>query len=152
MNLYRYKEWFDAGEMHEHSKEWFSELSFIRDEQKFLDKLITSFATKSLDRKKFKKLDDFRIAIQKNQQIVMSLLKKIQSHMNRLELLTDKVDQLDMEKAYRKKHKELFNNVENHVLDFKRIKQEGFLTLTDLLKDSKRMAIGNPEYKLTAKL
>lgn len=141
-------EWHEADEMHEQSKKWFSELSFIKDEQCFLNKVIQSFATKSLDKEAFKQLEDFKNAITENQHRIISVYKQVQKHMNQLEILMDGVNQLEMEKAYRKTHKNLFMKVNKCLLEFRNIKERGFGKLTGLLKKHKRMALANPEYKL----
>ena len=148
MTRHKYIEWFDAEEMHEHSKEWFSELSFIKDEQQFLTSLITSFATKPLDKKAFKQLDDFKKSIAESQYRLISIFKQVQKHMNQLEIIIDDVNQLEMEKAYRVSHKNLFQIVNEYLLDFRTIKQRGFSKLKHLLAENKKIALNNPEYKL----
>ena len=130
------------------SKEWFSELSFIKDEQLFLNKLITSFAIKPLDKKAFKQLDDFNKSITESQHRLLPIFKRVQKHMNQLEIMIDDVNQLEMEKAYRKTHEQLFSEVNDFLLDFRTIKQRGFSKLTYLLRENKKMALSNPEYKL----
>ena len=134
--------------MHEHSKEWFSELSFIKDEQHFLNKLITSFAIKPLDKEAFKQLDDFKKAIAENQNRLIIIFKQVQKHMNQLEIMVDSVNQLEMERAYRKTHKKLFKEVNRFRVDFRTIKQRGFAKLGFLLKKDKKITLGNPDYKL----
>lgn len=150
MRPQKYIEWFDTSEMHEHSKEWFSELSFIKDEQQFLNNLIQSFAVKSLDEKAFKQLDDFKKSVAKKQVRLISIFKQVQKHMNQLEILLDDVNQSEMEQAYRKTHKKLFMKINEYLIDFRNIKQKGFSNLTHLIKVNKKIAIGNPEYKLRA--
>ncbi len=133
MNLHNYIEWFDAQEMHEHSKEWFSELSFIKEEHLFLNNLITSFIIKSLDKKDFERLEDFKKSIAENQRRVIPLLKRVQKHMNQLEIIMDEVNQLEMEKAYKKTHKKLLMEVNQLGIDFRTIKQRGYSKLKTCL-------------------
>ncbi len=64
---HRYMKWFDAQEMHEHTKKWYSEVSSVKDEQRFLTQLIQSFVIKPIDKKKFAQIDDFKMAIAENQ-------------------------------------------------------------------------------------
>jgi len=145
---YKYIEWFDAGEMHEHSKKWFSELSFIKDEQQFLNSLIQTFAVKPLDQDAFRQLNDFNKAIAENKQRLISIFKQVQKHMNQLVIILDEVNQIEMEQAYRKTHKNLFMKVNQCVIDFRNIKQRGFSNLTGILKKNHAIPIGNPSYKL----
>lgn len=148
MTGYKHIEWFDSNEMHEHSKAWFSELSFIKDEQQFLGNLIKSFAIKPLDSEGFMQLKDFKNAITKNRHRLIAVFKQVQKHMNQLEIMIDDVNQLEMESAYRKTHKKLFIKVNEYLLDYRNIKQRGFSKLTHLLRDNKKIALGNPEYKI----
>ncbi len=150
MRPQKHIEWYDTSEMHEHSKEWFSELSFIKDEQQFLNNLIESFALKPLDKKVFKQLSDFKKSITENHGRLISIFKQVQKHMNQLEILLDDVNQIEMEKAYRKTHEKLFMKVNEYLIGFRNIKQSGFSNLTHLLKENKKIALGNPEYKLRA--
>jgi sucrose-6-phosphate hydrolase SacC (GH32 family) len=146
---YSYVEWFSAEEMHEHSKKWFSELSFIRDEQKFLKNLIQSFAIKPLNKLEFSRINDFKKAVVENRQRLNIIAKGIQKHMNQLEILMDGVNQIEMEKAYRKTHKLLYQKVNNYLLDYRTVKERGFAQLASILKTEKqKIALGNPEYKV----
>ena len=145
-----YIEWFDAEEMHEHSKKWFSELSFIKDEQQFLKNLIQSFAIKPLKKQQFERIDGFKKAIEENHYRLELLLKKVQKHMNQLEIMVDDVNQLDMEKAYKKTHKKLYSMMNLYLLDYRTVKERGFAKLSAILKAEKqKIALGNPDYKLT---
>ena len=48
-----YFEWISAEEMHEQSKDWFMQLNFIRDEQRFFQDLIKNHTLDILDEKLF---------------------------------------------------------------------------------------------------
>jgi len=146
---YKYREWLNAEEMHEDSKKWFSELSFIKDEHKFLKNLIQSFAIKPIDKKEFGKISDFMKAIEENRRLMVPIFKQVQKHMSQLEIMIDKVDQIDMEQAYLKTHKKLSKKMNNYLLDYRSVKEKGFVVLTSILKKSKqKIALGNPEYKI----
>ena len=142
-------EWFSADEMHEHSKKWLSELSFIRDEQEFLKNLIQSFAIKSLTKLEFTRINDFKNAITENRRRLNLISKRVQKHMNQLEIMIDGVNQLEMEKAYKKTHKLLYQKVNNYLLDYRTVKEKGFAQLASILKTAKqKIALGNPDYKV----
>jgi len=148
---YSYMEWFDAEEMHEHSKKWFSELSFIKDEQRFLENMIQSFAIKPIDKKEFGQINDFKNAIAENKRKLTPILKQIQKHMNQLEIMMDDINQLEMEKAYTRTHKNLFLKMNKYLLDYRMVKEKGFVKLSSILKTAKqKLALGNTDYKLNA--
>ena len=147
----RYMEWFDADEMHEHSKSWLSELSFIEDEQEFLKNLIHSFAVKPLDKSEFAQIDDFKKSIEENHRKLNTILKEVRKHTNQIEIMMDDVNQFEMEKAYKKTHEALYAKVNQYLLDYRTVKQRGFTKLSSILKaeKSKGKALGNPDYKLS---
>lgn len=146
---YEYKEWFSAQEMHEDSKRWFSELSFIKDEQRFLNTLLKSFATKPLDSTEFGRINDFKNAITENRHRLNTIFKQVQKHMNQVEILVDGVNQLEMEKAFLKTHKKLYLRMNNYILDYRTVKERGFVKLASILKTAKqKKALANPDYKI----
>lgn len=142
-------EWFSPEEMHEHTKKWVSELLFIKDEQHFLKNLIQSFALKTLDKKQFERIDDFNLAIKENERALNLLLPQIKKHMNLLGIMLDGINQLEMEKAYKRTHKNLFQKMNKFRIEYRTVKERGFIKLSDILKkDKQKIALGNPEYKL----
>lgn len=144
-----YTEWLAPEEMHEQSKRWFSELSFIKDEHQFLNNLIQSFAIKPIDNVEFAMIDDFKKAIAQNQHRLNPIVKQVEKHMNQLEIMLDNVDQHEMEKAYKKTHKSLYGRFNKYTLDYRTVKERGFAKLTQILKNTKKMPLGNPEYRLS---
>lgn len=147
---YGYVEWLGAEEMHEHSKEWLSELSFVRDEQQFLKRLIESFAIKPLDKIEIGRLLDFEKALEGSKNRSDSLYKQVRKHINQLEIMTDDVNQLEMEKAYRETHRKLLMKVNQYLQDYRAVKDRGFAKLSAILRDGKsKKALGSPEYKLS---
>ena len=49
----RYVDWLNADQMHKNSKEWLSELRFIKDEHLFFEDLIKSYTLDLLEPQKF---------------------------------------------------------------------------------------------------
>ncbi len=146
---YSYIEWIDAEEVHQQSKKYFSELSFIKAEQQFLNTLLQSFATIPIDEKQLGQIISFRKALAENERRLITIFKQVQKHMNQLEIMMDDTDQLEMEKAYVKTHQNLFKRVYKFLFDYRTIKEKGFAELSLILKTRKnKTAIGNPEYKL----
>ena len=147
---YRYVEWLSAEEMHGLSKEWFSNLSFIRDEQQFLNRLIESFAIKPLDKTEVGRLMDFKKALAESQRRSDSLYKQVQKHINQLEIMVDDVNQLEMERAYRSTHSKLLVKVNKYLQDYRTVKNRGFAKLKSILKKGKSIkGLGNPDYKIS---
>lgn len=147
---YTYTEWFTKEEMHENLKTWFSQLSFVKDEHRFLNNLIQSFAIKTLSKQEFEKIKEFKKALVETQKMLNPIIKQVQKQMNQLEIMIDKVDELEKEKTYTKLHKKLLSNVNKYLLNYSSVKEKGFMNLSSILKKEQgRFFIGNPEYKLS---
>jgi len=140
---YRYIEWLNAEEMHVESMRWFSELKFIRDEQLFLNNLVSLFViqlTASGIFKESKKLID---QLQKAEMDIVSLFKKVQVHEKQLEMMVDDVDQPKMEKAYLETHKELLIAINRYTTRYREIKEKLFEVVSKLMKKSKQKRLLN---------
>tara|TARA_R110002049_G_scaffold125135_1_gene280753 strand:- start:7946 stop:8422 length:477 start_codon:yes stop_codon:yes gene_type:complete len=145
---YGYTEWFSAQEMHMHSKEWFSKLSFVKDNLQFLNHMIQFFTNKPLTNRELERIKDFKNTLTESHRRLTSLYKQVQKHMNQLEIIIDDVSQFDMEQAYRETHRELFLQVNNYLLDYKTVKDSGFLKLSSILKKEKsKMELVKPTNK-----
>ena len=150
MKRARYIEWFSADEMHEHSKEWKSELSFIKDEILFLQSLISQYAVKIALKRDFQQVQKANIELEKLNVEMEPLLKRVNKHMGQLEIMLDEVDQLEMEKAYRKTHKTLYKETNSFLKSYRKIKSKVFAVLSKMAKTKKLMTgLTNPEYKIT---
>ena len=69
--------------------------------------------------------------------------------MNQLDIMLDDVNQPEMEIAYRKTHKKLFQKMNQYLVDYRTVKERGFKKLSSILNtDEKTIAIVNPQYKL----
>lgn len=135
---YSYTEWLSAGEMHEQSKNWFSELTFIRDEQRFLNNLIKSYTLQLLDSENFEKSKLMVNSLLDLEKRIVPLFKQVQLHGNQLEIMVDDVDQLEMEKAYRITHRNILNNLNQYVLEYRTLKKKLFRLVSGFLKKQKQ--------------
>lgn len=143
MNSHSYIEWLSAEEMHEASIRWFSELKFIRDEQLFLNNLVKSFTMQLIDSKVFQDSKKVIDQLQHAEKDIISLLKKVQTHENQLEIIVDDVDQLKMEKAYLETHKELQGSMHEYTQRYREIKQRLFKLVSSLMKKDKQKRLLN---------
>ncbi|NNL02153.1 MAG: hypothetical protein HKP39_07745, partial [Eudoraea sp.] len=99
-NTHRYIEWIDPDEMHRVTVLWLSEVKFMRDEQMFLNNLIKHYTVQLVDSKIFGKSKEIVSKLADLEKEAISLMKKIQAHENKLEIMIDDIDQLELEKAY----------------------------------------------------
>ncbi len=140
---YRYIEWLSAEEMHEASKKWMSELSFIKDEQLFLNDLVKSYTLQLIDSEVFNKSQKIIERISKAEREVITLMKKVQSHENLLEIMVNDVDELKMEKAYLETHWELTDKIERYMVDYRNLKVALFKMISRLIKKDKQKRLLN---------
>ena len=140
---YQYIEWLSAEEMHSASKLWFSTLKFIRDEQFFLNNLVKSYTLSLVDSKIFEQSKKVIAALQNAERELIVLFKKVQAHENQLNIMTDDVDQLKMEKAYIATHKELQINMHAYEKEYRDIKEKLFKLITGILKQQKQKRLLN---------
>ncbi|MEX0290977.1 MAG: hypothetical protein AB3N14_17875 [Flavobacteriaceae bacterium] len=140
---YRYIEWLSAEEMHESSILWFSTLKFIRDEQLFLNNLVKSYTLQLVDSKIFEESKRTIAALQSLERDLVSLFKKVQAHENQLEIMTDDIDQLKMERAYIETHKELQLSMHEYEKRYREIKEKLFGLISGILKKSKQKRLLN---------
>lgn len=148
MNVYKYIEWFDASEMHQHSKECLSQLFFIRDEQQFLNSLTKSMCFRTIHQNQFEKVKKFRGILSEKSHLLNPLINLMQKHISQLKILVDGANQLKREKDYRKSHKAMIKKIDEYVAGHKAIKKEGFELFSMMLKGGKKLLLSNPEYKL----
>ncbi len=137
-NAYRYIEWLSAEEMHEASKKWSSELKFMRDEQLFLNNLVTSYTLQLSDSAFFEESKKVIAEIQQVEKEVTPLFKKVQAHENQLEIMVADIDQENMEKAYLETHKELSVAMDEYSMTYRGTKKKLFSLVSRVLKKSKQ--------------
>jgi hypothetical protein len=135
---YEYIEWLSPEEMHQATLSWISELNFIRDEQRFLDTLVKSHTLQLTETEIFGKSRELVGEIVKAEKEVVTLMKKVQSHENLLEIMVDDIDQGKMEKAYRDTHRELTALVNGYLADYMKLKKRLFALLGKVLKKEKQ--------------
>ena len=78
----KFIEWLCADEMYQASKKWYSELSFIKDEQLFFDGLIKTYTLQLLDKNKFERNKESIELLITSQKKVDELLEIVKIHSN----------------------------------------------------------------------
>ena len=142
-NTHRYIEWIDPEEMHRTSLLWLSELRFMKDEQLFLNNLIKHYTVQLVDSKIFGKSKVIVIALTALEKQVIALMKKVQAHENKLEIMIDDVDQIELEKAYRDTHRDLTSGMDHYKEDYMEIKTKLFDLVSSVLKKEKQKRLLN---------
>lgn len=141
--IQRYIEWINPEEMHQTTLEWLSELSFIKDEQCFLNYLIKHYSPQLMDKKVFKQTKDFVEAITEEEGKIEAIITRIQKHQNGLEIMMDEKDELDLEKHYRNEHHELLRDTSYYFERYKDLKSRLFAFIAEILRREKSKRLLN---------
>ena len=117
---------------------WLSKLKFAKDEQLFLNDLVRNYTLQLVEGDIFENSKVIVNDLSNAEKEVTILMKKVQVHENQLNIMTDDVDQLPMEKAYIQTHKELLSEIEHCSAEYRALKVKLFSLLTDIMKKQKQ--------------
>ncbi len=133
-----YVEWLNADEMHKGSKEWLSQLEFLKDEHLFFEDLIKSYTLQLIQPEKFAHNKEIIDAINKSQKRNNLLIEAVKIHENGLQIMVDGIDQLKQEKAYKKEHRGLIIKICEFLMEYRSLKMELFDIIKNIKKEKKR--------------
>ena len=134
----KYVEWLNAEDMHQASRNWISELRFIKDEQHFFEDLIKDHTLQLIDPENFPKSKIIIENLKKLQKKNKSLIKKIIVHENKLQVMVDGIDEPQKEEAYKDKHRELIIIISKYLKDYRKLKTKLFEVVKTAMKKEKR--------------
>ncbi|WP_040756710.1 hypothetical protein [Winogradskyella psychrotolerans] len=134
----RHAEWLSAEEMHIVSKEWLSELNFIKDEHLFFEDLVTHFTSQLIASDKFSDSKEIVDAINRSEKHNNKLIEAVKMHENELEIMVDGIDQKEAEKAYTKEHQDLVIGIKDFLKEYKSLKTQLFDIIKNIKKEDKR--------------
>ena len=133
-----YVQKLSAENIHDESRNWLSELLFVKDEQLFFDDLIKSYTLQLISSKHFnksKKIVEKLVSVQKETKILIDTVK---AHESDLEIIIKKAKQLDEADNYKKAHEELIVLVSEFFETYKSLKKQLFKLIKSILKESKQ--------------
>lgn len=133
----KYIEWLDADELHEASKEWLSELNFIKDEHLFFEDLVTQFTSQLIAFGNFSNNKEIIDAINRSQKQNNTLIEAVKIHENELKIMVDGIDQIEEEKAYTKEHSDLIIAITEFLKEYKSLKTQLFDIIKSIKKEDK---------------
>ncbi len=139
----KYVEWLSAEVMHKASRNWLSELNFIKDEQVFFDELIKSYTLQLINSKHFsesKKIIDQLSAVEKKTNL---FIEDIKTHENELQIMVDGIDQPKEEEIYKKKHRNLIVIISEFMQEYRMFKTQLFALIKRIIKEEKQKRLLN---------
>ncbi|AOW20664.1 hypothetical protein [Urechidicola croceus] len=135
--MMKYIEWLTGEEMHSQSKQWLSELSFIKIEQQFLDELIKNYTLQLVNSEKFSGNQNLISTLGNLQSEIEGLFNSVINHENELHIMVDGVYQPEEEKKYRKFHGQIINDLENYLKNYKVVKKQIFEMIKNIMRSEK---------------
>ncbi|MCK5402187.1 MAG: hypothetical protein KAJ28_11190 [Flavobacteriaceae bacterium] len=134
----KYVEWLNAEVMHEASKKWLSELSFINDEQHFFENLIKSYTLQLIDSQNFSKSKEIIENLNTLQKENNAFIEAIKIHENKLQIMVDEKFQYKEEKVYKNEHRKLIVNVSKYLKEYRELKRRLFEIIKFVMKKEKQ--------------
>lgn len=123
--------------LHDQSATWMSEMEFMKDEQIFLEHLLSAHF---LDLSTAKLYDPARKLIKKLMDVEKmgnELFDTIQLHNKHLSTLIES-SKFKGKKGYKKEHKKIEKDFDTYVLNFKYVKKKIFKIIKDIMKNNKQ--------------
>lgn len=139
----KYIEWRSPEELHDATLNWISELKFIKDEQHFLDTLITNYTLELIEKKTFETSNKIVKDLSSKRKTLEIMLKKVIVHYNNLELLIDGVNESKKEKKYKEDHYKFAVEVSNYFNAYKETKKNIFELIKGIIKKNKQKRLLN---------
>ena len=134
----KYVEWFSAEDMHIASKQWLSELAFLKDEQLFFEDLIRKYIFELIDPDHFKKTTKIVESLSGSRKKTDELIKIVKAHERGLEIMVDGVDQVIEEEVYKNEHRRLIIEISEFLKEYQSFKETLFDTIKKIAKSDKK--------------
>ncbi|XRE43573.1 hypothetical protein ACIVBQ_001777 [Tenacibaculum discolor] len=134
----KYVEWLSAEDMHSTSKQWLSELSFLKDEQLFFEDLIRKYIFELIAPDQFKKTTKIVELLSSSRKKTEELIKLVEAHERGLEVMVDGVDEVVEEEVYKNEHRRLIVMFSEFLKEYKNLKQTLFTTVKKIAKSEKK--------------
>ena len=134
----KYVSWLTGSEMHVESKNWISELSFIKNEQSFFDNLIKTYTLQLINAKYFSSNRDIIRELSDLQNKNSELLNAVINHEKELQVMVDEINQPKEENLYRLEHGNLIEKIQQYLFEYKKLKKEIFHMISSVMKKEKQ--------------
>ncbi len=138
-NNFRYLEWKSPAEMHHSTVQWTSELNFIKDEHRFFEDMLKEHTMPIIESSLFSRAKDLTERMTRSEKELEKLAAKVNDHNKRLYRLIENIDEPREARIYKEEHKALLRAVNKYSEEYKKLKREIFETITQALKQQKRL-------------
>lgn len=135
---FRYIEWKSPEEMHYSSLQWLSEMKFVQDEHHFFEDMLKEYTLPIIESNLFTKVKELIEKLSASKEKADKLQVRISKHNNKLDIMTDGVDQPEEEKEYKVEHRQLLKEVNSFSREYNALKKEIFESVSSALKKQKQ--------------
>ena len=130
--------WLSADDLNHINKEWLSELMFIKDEQRFFNRLLSDYNAEMTTASNYAKSKELLKKLAKSATKTMFLITAVEKHLNDLIILVDGKDQLEEENAFKAIQNKLDDEINQQVASYKSLKRELFKHTMKVCKGGKK--------------
>jgi len=134
---YKIIEWSTPEELHEACVLWLSELEFIKDEQVFLNELITDYTIPLIAAKIYHSSLSIVGNLLKEEKQLNALIDRVKDHRNKVEKLFDTQADPRIKKAFIEAHYYLKLDVNSYASTYRKTKTELFDKLKKIMKEQR---------------
>jgi hypothetical protein len=134
---FEYLEWRSADQMHRDGIHWLSELNFIADELVFLEDLLAEYFIQLSTKEQYPEAKSLVAQLAESKRNVESMITEVKKHNNELYVLLDAEDQPYEEKEVKAEHRELIDKTDNYFKEFKALKKNMFILISNIMKHDK---------------
>ncbi|MDT0556152.1 hypothetical protein [Patiriisocius hiemis] len=140
---YKIVQWSTSEELHTECLEWASQLQFIKDEQRFLDKLIKEYTLSLIIEEAYNNSLKLVGKLNTEEKELSKLLKRVKDHINTIEILQDNTTDKLKGAAFKEIHYYLKVDVFMYANKYRETKKALFKKIKKLMKSEKRSHLLN---------
>ncbi|WP_432410120.1 hypothetical protein [Rasiella sp. SM2506] len=131
---YKIVQWSTPEELHEECMDWLSQLEFIKDEQRFLDELITKYTIPLISLEGDDTSLPIVVKLLKDETALHLLITRVQSHNNTFEkILETHIDKREKE-GYKETHYHNKIAVFKYIREYQKMKSTLFKKIKEIMK------------------
>ena len=132
--------WLSADDLNHINKAWLSELNFMKDEQRFFNRLLIDYSEQMTMAGNYVKTKKLIEKLAKSTNKTLYLITAVEKHLNELIILVDGKDQLEEENAFKSVQNQLDDEMTQHVNLYKSLKKELFKHTMKVCSSDKKSA------------
>jgi len=132
---YKIVQWSTPEELHEACVDWLSQLEFIKDEQRFLDELITNYTIPLISASSYDASLTVVGNLLKEENELTELIERVKKHINTIEILLDEHNDPREKLAFKETHYYLKTTMLSYTTKYRKTKSALFNEIKEIMKE-----------------